>query len=91
MLKGQCHEMDIFLKVKNVNQYFLCISLMVFKVFQKLLTTHWLQGKCARIILTQTASCMIVQNHRRLPVRIFSAKIASLGSWKQVTGMNIKN
>ncbi len=27
-------------------------------------TTHWLQGKCARINLSKAASCMILQNHR---------------------------
>jgi hypothetical protein len=29
---------------------------------------------------------IILQNHRRLPVSIFSVKIAALGSLKQVTG-----
>jgi hypothetical protein len=32
-----------------------------------------MQGKCARIILSQAAFGMILQNHRRLPVSIFSA------------------
>ncbi len=41
---------------------------------------HWLQGKCARINLLHTAAGMILQNHRRLPVSIFSFKIATLGS-----------
>ncbi len=35
--------------------------------------SHWMQGKCARIILSQAAFGMILQNHRRLPVSIFSA------------------
>jgi hypothetical protein len=43
-------------------------------------TSHWLQGKFARINLSQ-ASCMILQNLRRLPVRIFSVKIAAC-YWK---------
>jgi hypothetical protein len=33
---------------------------------------------------------MILQNHRRLPVCIFSVKIAALGSLKRVTGSNFK-
>jgi hypothetical protein len=42
----------------------------------------WLQGKCARIYLSQAASGMILQNyiHRRLPASIFSDKIGALGS-----------
>jgi hypothetical protein len=46
-------------------------------------TSHWLQGKYARFNLSQAASGMILQNHRRLPVSIFSVKIAALGSLKQ--------
>jgi hypothetical protein len=44
-------------------------------------TSHWLQGKCARINLSQAASGMILHNHRRLPVSIFSV---ALGSLKQL-------
>jgi hypothetical protein len=47
-------------------------------------TSHWLQG--ARINLSKAALGMILQNHRRLPVRNFSIKITALGSesgyWK---------
>jgi hypothetical protein len=42
-----------------------------------------MHGKCARIKLSQAASGMILQNHRRLPVSIFSGKIAALGSLKR--------
>jgi hypothetical protein len=45
-------------------------------------TSHWLQRKCARNNLSQAASGMILQNRRWLPVCIFSAKIAALGSVK---------
>ncbi len=41
-------------------------------------TSHWLQGKCARINLSPGAFGIILQNHGRLPVRIFSVKIAAL-------------
>ncbi len=37
-------------------------------------TSHLLQGKCARINLSQAASGMILQNHRRLPVSIFQCQ-----------------
>jgi hypothetical protein len=33
---------------------------------------------------------MILQNHKQLPVSIFSFKIAALGSLKRVTGRNLK-
>jgi hypothetical protein len=34
---------------------------------------HGLEGKCARINLSQAVSGMILQNHRRLPIGIFSS------------------
>jgi hypothetical protein len=43
-------------------------------------TSQLLQEKCARISLSQAASGMILQNHRRLTVSIFSVKIAAVGS-----------
>ncbi len=49
-------------------------------------TSHCLQGKRARVNLSQAASGMILQNHRWLPVSIFSVKIAALGFLKWVTG-----
>jgi hypothetical protein len=42
-------------------------------------TSHWLQRKCARSNLSQAASGKILQDHKRLPVSIFSVKIAALG------------
>ncbi len=53
-------------------------------------TSHWLQGKCARINLSQAAYGMILQNHWRLPVNISSVKIAASGSLKRVTGRIFK-
>jgi hypothetical protein len=52
--------------------------------------SHWLQGKGARIILSQEAFDIILQNYRRLPVSIFSVKIAALGPLKRVTGKIFK-
>ncbi len=48
-------------------------------------TSHWLQEKCTRIHLSLAAFGMILHNHRRLPVSIFSVKIGALGSLKRVT------
>jgi hypothetical protein len=48
-------------------------------------TSHRLQGKCARIIFSQAASGMILQNHSRLSVSILSVKIAAAWSLKLVT------
>jgi hypothetical protein len=53
-------------------------------------TSYWLEEKSARIKLSQAASGMILQNRKRLPVSIFSAKIAALGSLKCVTGRIFK-
>jgi hypothetical protein len=53
-------------------------------------TSHCLWGKCARIDLSQAASGMILQNHRWLPVSIFSIKIATVGTLKQVIGRIFK-
>jgi hypothetical protein len=47
-------------------------------------TSHWLQGKCARIILFPAAFGIILQNHRGLPVSIFSFKITALGLWSGI-------
>jgi hypothetical protein len=48
-------------------------------------TSHWLKAKGARVNSSQSASGMILQNHRRLPASIFSVKIAALGYLKRVT------
>jgi hypothetical protein len=54
-------------------------------------TSHWLQGKWARINLSLAAFSIILLNHRWLPVSIFSVKIAAFGSKKGVTGRIFKN
>ncbi len=54
--------------------------------FSVVLNSHWLQGKCARINLSQAALGIILQNHKQLPVCIFSLKIATLGSSERDTG-----
>jgi hypothetical protein len=41
--------------------------------------------------MSQAASGMILQNQMQLPVRIFSFKIAALGSLKRVPGRIFKN
>jgi hypothetical protein len=41
-------------------------------------TSHWQQGKCARINTSQAASGMILQSHRRLPTRILGVKKSPL-------------
>jgi hypothetical protein len=52
-------------------------------------TSHWLQGKCVRINLSQGGFGVILQNHRRLPESIFSVKnqehrfrVFEAGYWK---------
>jgi hypothetical protein len=52
-------------------------------------------GRCAdlslaaRINLSPADFGIILQNHRRLPLSIFSVKIAALGSLNRVTGRKI--
>jgi hypothetical protein len=48
----------------------------------------WLQGKCARINLSQAPFGIVLQSYRRLPVSIFIVKIAAL---KRVTGKYSKS
>jgi hypothetical protein len=48
-------------------------------------TSHWLQRKCARIILSHEALGLVLQNHRRLPECIMIVKIATVGYLKRVT------
>jgi hypothetical protein len=55
------------------------IQLSVIGRFSLVPTSHWLQGKCARINLSQAAPGIILQNHRRPPVNSFSVKIAIEG------------
>jgi hypothetical protein len=58
----------------------LIIPFSMIGLCSQVLTSHWLQGKLARINLAQAASCTILQNHRTLHVSIFSVKFA--GYWK---------
>jgi hypothetical protein len=54
-------------------------------------TCHWLHGKCARINLALEVSGVILQNHRRLPLSIFSVKNLALGPLKQVYWKDFQN
>jgi hypothetical protein len=131
MLKGQCHEKEIFLKVENIliitfcvcadgfqglskafpypiiNFLFASLKLLILKMLtltdtllkihfsvigrcSLVSTSHWLQGKCAKISLSLAASSMILQNQRRLPVSIFNLNIAAVGSLMRFTGKIFK-
>jgi hypothetical protein len=57
--------------LKMLTKNFLKISFSVISRCSLVPTSHLLQWKCARINLSQVASGMILQNHRRLPVSIF--------------------
>jgi hypothetical protein len=70
--------------LKMLTETLLRISLSVIGWCSLLPTSHWLQGKCARINLSRTASVTILHNQRRLPVSIFSVKSVALGSLKRV-------
>jgi hypothetical protein len=52
--------------------------------------SYWLQGKGTRINLSQAASGVILQLHRRLPVSTFNVKIGPFGSLKRDTGKTFK-
>ncbi len=80
---------NFFQKLFTIFNFFICF----FEITEALLripfsvigrcsfvpTSHWLQ-----------AASIILQNHRRLPVSIFSVKIAAAGSLKRVTRMIFK-
>jgi hypothetical protein len=70
----------LFASLKLLTEILLRIPFSVIGRCSLLPTSHWLQRICARINLSQAALCIILQNHRRLPVSIFSVKIAALGS-----------
>ncbi len=60
------------------------ISLSVIGRCSLVPTSYWLLGKCARIKLSPAVFGIILQNHKRLPVSIFS--VAAFVSLKRVTG-----
>ncbi len=72
-----------------LTEILLRISSSVIGQCSSVATSHWMQGKCARINLSQATSGMILKNHWRLPESIFSVKIAALGSLKRVTGRKV--
>jgi hypothetical protein len=76
--------------LKILTEALLRIHLSVIGRYSLVPTSHWLQGKCARITVTKAASGMILQNHRLLPISIFSLKIVASGSFKRVTGRILK-
>ncbi len=70
----------------NPPQNFLLCDWSMFSSADLLLVS----GKCTGINLSRAASGMIVQNHRLLPVSIFSVKIAAVGSLNRVPGRIFK-
>ncbi len=71
------HNYLIILKI--LTETILRIPFSVIGQCSQVPTSHWLHGKCARM-KSQADSSMTLQNHRWLPVSIFSVKIA--GDWK---------
>ncbi len=71
--------------LKMLTETLLRIPFSVIGRCSLVLTSQRLQGKCARINLSPAASGIILQNHRRLSVSIFSVKIAAFGSLKRIT------
>jgi hypothetical protein len=49
-------------------------------------SSHWLQENVQEFNISQAVFGIILQNPRRLPVSIFSVKIATLESLKRVNG-----
>ncbi len=81
---------NYLLILKMLTETLLNISFSVIVQCFLVPTSPWLQEKCVGINLSPTAFGIILQNHRRLPVSIFSIKIAALGSLKRVTGRIFK-
>ncbi len=76
--------------LKMLNKILLRIPFSVIGRCSLVPTSHWLQGKCSRINLSQAASGTILQNLRWLPVSVFSVKISALGPLKLATGRIFK-
>ncbi len=73
--------------MKMLTETLLRIPFFVIGRCSLLPTSYWLQRKCARIKLTQAAaSCMILKNHRQLPVSIYwiirRFSVFGTGYWK---------
>jgi hypothetical protein len=75
-------EITYFTYLKMLTETLLRIIFYVIGRCPLVSTSHWLQGKGARINLSKAASGMILQKH--------SVKIADLGSLKRVTGRIFK-
>ncbi len=100
----QCRSKGFYYPIQLLNFYSLLwncllilkmLTVILLRIFFSVIgrcslvpASHWLQGKCARINLSRAASGMILQ--RRLPVTIFSVKIAALGFLNRVTGRIVK-
>ncbi len=78
-------KMNNLFKGVNIYRYPLSVhGLTVFTVSLSLAA-----GNMRQIQLSQAACCVILQDHRRLPVGIFRVIIAALGSLKRVTSDSI--
>jgi hypothetical protein len=73
-------SLKLLTSLKMVSEILLGILFSVIGRCSLVPTSHWLQGKFARTNLSQAALGMILQNHRRLSVSIFSVEIAAFGS-----------
>ncbi len=81
---------NYLLILKMLTETLLRISSSVIGRCSLVPSSHWLQGKCTRFILSLAAFGIILQNRKRLPVGIFSVKNAALVSLKRVTGRIFK-
>jgi hypothetical protein len=80
----------VILILKMLAETLIRIPFAVIGRYSLVPTSDWLEGKYARIRLPQVASSVILQNPRRLPVSIFSVKIATLGYLKRDAGRILK-
>jgi hypothetical protein len=78
---------NYLLILKMLTEPLLRILFSVIGRYSLVPTFNWRQGECERINLSQTASGLILPNHRWLPVSIFTVKIPTFtifvaGYWK---------
>jgi hypothetical protein len=69
-------SLNLLTNFEMLSETLLRIPFSVTDRWSQVPTSHW--GKCGKIILSQAASGMILQNHRQLPVSIFSVKKSPL-------------
>jgi hypothetical protein len=77
-------SLKLLTNLKMLTGTILIIAFFVIGQCSPVSTPHWMQGKCTKINLSLTASGMILQNQRRLPVCIFKCQNRCFGIFEEL-------